>query len=221
LIVNAEVSQNGFAIIQHVLSPTLCDQLIAAIERANHCDSAGLRQPHRSVPEISQLIQSPTIYSLLPTTAFLVRSILFDKTAGRNWMVPWHQDLAICVQERIETEGFTSWSVKEGIAHAHAPASVLEKMIIVRLHLDPCGAANGPLRVIPGSHRHGRLTDAQIHGWRAQNRGEICVVPRGGALLMRPLLLHASSRATQPGHRRVLHLEFATESLPGGLRWLD
>jgi hypothetical protein len=37
---------------------------------------------------------------------------------------------------------------------------------------------------------------------------------------MRPLLLHASSPAADPRHRRVIHLEFAAEPLPGGLEWL-
>ena len=36
---------------------------------------------------------------------------------------------------------------------------------------------------------------------------------------MRPLLLHASASGTAPGHRRVVHLEYAAEPLPGGLEW--
>jgi hypothetical protein len=37
---------------------------------------------------------------------------------------------------------------------------------------------------------------------------------------MRPLLLHASSPAAKPQHRRVIHLEFAPEGLlPIPLRW--
>ncbi len=38
---------------------------------------------------------------------------------------------------------------------------------------------------------------------------------------MRPLLLHASASGTNPGHRRVIHLEYAAVSLPGGLEWYD
>jgi len=47
-----------------------------------------------------------------------------------------------------------------------------------------------------------------------------CVVGRGGALLMRPLLLHASSPSQRPAHRRVIHLDFACEQLPNPLKWL-
>jgi hypothetical protein len=32
-----------------------------------------------------------------------------------------------------------------------------------------------------------------------------CIVPKGGVLVMRPLLVHASGKATGAGHRRVLH----------------
>ena len=45
------------------------------------------------------------------------------------------------------------------------------------------------------------------------------LVARGGILAFRPLLLHASSPARQPRHRRVVHLEFAAVELAGGLEW--
>ena len=38
---------------------------------------------------------------------------------------------------------------------------------------------------------------------------------------MRPLLLHASSPSKVPGHRRVIHLDFASSPLPGGLYWFS
>src|SRR5258706_16131652 len=90
-----------------------------------------------------------------------------------------------------------------------APVALLERMLTVRLHLDVCDALNGPLQVIPGSHKFGRLDARQISEWRVRQTTTVCDVPRGGALLMRPLLWHASSRATHPGHRRAVHLEFA------------
>jgi ectoine hydroxylase-related dioxygenase (phytanoyl-CoA dioxygenase family) len=91
----------------------------------------------------------------------------------------------------------------------------------VRLHLDECFADNGPLRIIPGSHQHGELSTDDIVAWTNRNEPVVCVVPRGGALLMRPLLLHASSPAQSPSHRRVLHIEYASEELPNGLKWFE
>jgi hypothetical protein len=49
----------------------------------------------------------------------------------------------------------------------------------------------------------------------------VCAVGVGGALLMRPLLLHASSPSRVPGHRRVVHLDFVSVPLPNGMRWFS
>lgn len=92
-------------------------------------------------------------------------------------------------------------------------------MVTVRVHLDECGLDNGPVRVIPGSHQAGRLSAAEIARWREEHAAFPCVSARGGALVMRPLLLHASSPSTRPAHRRVVHLEFAAAELPSGLEW--
>ena len=75
------------------------------------------------------------------------------------------------------------------------------------------------MRILPGSHAEGRLAPTDLNAWisRAPEQAVDCLVPAGGAVLMRPLILHASSAATGPGHRRVVHLEYAAEPLPGGL----
>lgn len=151
--------------------------------------------------------------------AFAVRALLFDKVSSANWGVPWHQDLAIAVEEKVDVPGFGGWSVKDGIPHVLPPAEVLAQLVTLRIHLDDCGEDNGPLRVLPGSHGAGKLSAAEIARWRDEAAEVICTAARGDGLVMRPLLLHASSAAEQPGHRRVLHLEYAAQPLPGGLRW--
>lgn len=92
-------------------------------------------------------------------------------------------------------------------------------MLTLRLHLDDADESNGALRVLPGSQAHGRLSAAEIRKWRAAGPETLCLVPAGGVLLMRPLLLHASGRSAMAGHRRVLHLEYAAFNLPDGLQW--
>jgi ectoine hydroxylase-related dioxygenase (phytanoyl-CoA dioxygenase family) len=150
-----------------------------------------------------------------------VRGIFFDKTAQANWPVPWHQDLTIALAERRELPGWTQWSIKSGVHHVQPPTAFLERMITLRLHVDDCDEDNGPLRVLPGSHRMGRLTREKISELTNGCREIICTAPKGSALVVRPLLLHASSPAKRPRHRRVIHLEFAmTDSLPCGLSWL-
>jgi ectoine hydroxylase-related dioxygenase (phytanoyl-CoA dioxygenase family) len=101
------------------------------------------------------------------------------------------------------------------------PTYVLQKMISVRIHLDDCPATNGALRVIPGSHMEGKL-DESIIADKVQGREAVtCEMSAGGALVMRPLLLHSSSASEMPQHRRVVHRDYANVSLPDGLSWFE
>lgn len=225
-----EIDRNGFAVVEGVLEMETTGHLIAELEGAamragieRRGSVMAMRNLFEEVPDVAVLARSPSVRGLaeevLGSDCFAVRGVLFDKTPEANWKVTWHQDLAIAVREPREVAGFGPWSEKAGVPHVLPPAEVLERMITVRLHLDPCGTEHGPVRVIAGSHREGRLAVHQADHWRELVAPTECVVGRGGALVMRPLLLHASSPATMPAHRRVLHLEFAVDDLPGGLEW--
>ena len=133
--------------------------------------------------------------------------------------MPWHQDMTIEVAERFETPGFGPWSIKHGIHHVQPPVEILENMVSVRIHLDDCTVANGPLRVIPRTHRFQKLSIEEILSWREQYGEQAITIGRGGVLLMSPLLAHASSSAESPDHRRVIHIDYANCSLPGALKW--
>jgi Phytanoyl-CoA dioxygenase (PhyH) len=155
---------------------------------------------------------------VLGERAFAVRAIYFDKVPGSNWSLFWHQDNVISVAARVEVAGYLGWAKKAGVWQVQPPAQVLANMLAVRVHLDDCGPENGPLRVLPGSHRSGWL-DGQIDDWKERVPEVICTVRRGGVVTMCPLLLHASARSAAVGHRRVIHIEYACEDLPGGLAW--
>jgi ectoine hydroxylase-related dioxygenase (phytanoyl-CoA dioxygenase family) len=130
----------------------------------------------------------------------------------------WHQDTALPLREKRDVAGWGPWSTKDGVLYAHAPAEALEQVVALRVHLDDSTADNGPLRVVPGSHMGGVLSDAQIHDLVARSKPIACVVPQGGVLAMRPLIVHASSKATGGGPRRVLHIEYASQTrFDGGL----
>jgi len=172
---------------------------------------------------IRELADSPKMRAIvethLGTSAFPVRGTLFDKIVGANWLVPWHQDLTICVADRIDVPGYRPWTRKAGVFHVQPPASVLEGMLSVRIHLDRCEESNGALRVVPGTHKLGRLTAARIAEEQRARASIACVARAGDVLSMRPLLLHAFSAAAQAAHRRVVHIGYATSHLDGGLRW--
>lgn len=222
-----ERGRDGFALREGVLSTAEVDAILDAIAEAQQRPGRphAIRNLFDEVPAIRSLARAGPVRSLVEPTlgpgCFAVRGLFFDKTPTANWKVPWHQDLTITVRERADRPGFGPWSEKAGIAHVRPPVEILERMVAVRIHLDDCRAGNGPLQVIPGSHRGGRLDPEAGPRWTGWDRAVACAIGRGGALLMRPLLLHASSAATEPGHRRVIHLEYAADELPAGLRWRD
>lgn len=147
------------------------------------------------------------------------KATLFDKNPDSNWLVAWHQDTALPMSAQAAAAGWGPWSVKDGIHYAHAPANVLERVIALRLHLDDSGPDNGPLRVLPGTHRLGVLTDAQVHEYSRRIESRACCVPAGGVVAMRPLIIHASSKSSSPQPRRVLHLEYAASlEVASGMR---
>lgn len=157
--------------------------------------------------------------SLMEGRVRAVKLTLFDKTREANWTLPLHQDRVIAVEDRKELEGFGPWSIKGGQPHAQAPAAVLSKMLAIRVHLDDATENGGALRVISGSHARGILSPEAIADIVTRTPVEICPARAGDAFAMRPLLLHGSSNAERPSHRRVLHFEFTSSELPLPLRW--
>ena len=143
---------------------------------------------------------------LLPRSAVAIQAIAFDKTVETNWKVAWHQDVMFPFAKAVTSEDYAIPTKKGGVDFARPPLSVLEYMLAMRLHCDPCDDTNGPLRVVAGSHRLGLIPSDEC-GARATN-GVPCLAQEGEALLMKPLLLHASSQATEPKHRRVLHVVY-------------
>ena len=210
--------------IEGLLSDEEIDDLIDCVRR--DIPAKGRRGGVRNLLDFSKirdLADSPAIRAevetILGSRASVVRGILFDKTEGSNWKVPWHQDVTIAVDRRVEVPGYGPWSIKEGILHVQPPAEVLENMLSIRLHLDDCPEENGALRVIPGSHTGGKLGERQIQELGERSIAVTCAMRHGGVLMMRPLLLHASSASSFPGHRRVVHLDYAAVDLPLGMGW--
>lgn len=213
--------EDGVVVIDSLLSPARLADAEAALE-ALSLGSAGTRNLLgqswcRSL--VGWLKEQPVIAAVLPPDPVAVQCTLFEKSSERNWLVPPHQDLSIPVRRRVEAAGLSGWSEKEGALYVHPPVEVLEQLVAVRIHIDDCGPEHGHLRVVPGSHRLGRLSEKEIPAILRELGERDCVVGRGGALIMRPLLVHASSKAVVPNRRRVLHFLFGPAALPLGLEW--
>ena len=211
------MSEQGFVIVQDLLTPSQTAALraeVASMRRSRAGARMVLDHPAvRSLAEDDRLVSLAS--ALLGGSARAFKATLFDKSREANWLVTWHQDLALPVRSRVEAPGWGPWTEKGGQLHAIAPAQILTGIVALRVHLDDSTSENGPLRVLPDTHRRGRLSPEQIAAFAREKPAVECVVRTGGVIAMRPLLLHASSKSISPLPRRVLHLEYATGTFLG------
>ncbi len=215
----------GFEVIPEFISPSEVRALLEGL-RACRLEAlcGGIRHIDHLLPAVAALARAPRVLSAaarrLSGPPRLVRTIYFEKSPANNWLVTWHQDRTIAVSERFEAEGWGPWSRKDEVWHVQPPLKVLEAMITVRVHLDAAHKENGCLKLVPGSHNAGLLPTAKVHEYVEEKAVTYAEVPAGGALLMRPHLLHASEKALSPRPRRVLHFEYSSYVLPDGITWI-
>jgi len=207
------LERQGFSILPTVFSHREMERLKRDLEQSGLPRSkAGIRHALRQ-EGIRSLAADPDLLNfarrILGDQATAFRATLFDKSPQANWLVVWHQDTVLPIQERHDVCGWGPWSIKDGISYAHAPASALCQVLALRVHFDESNADNGPPRVLPGTHMKGVLTDAEIEKLAAEARTVDCLVPQGGVLAMRPLIVHASSKSRSPVPRRVVHIEYS------------
>jgi ectoine hydroxylase-related dioxygenase (phytanoyl-CoA dioxygenase family) len=213
----------GFWREDNVLSDRECDGLIEAARPSLQGRGRAGARHLMSIPAIGAAAKDERLLRIarrgLGDGAVPFRATLFDKSARANWLVVWHQDTALPIESRNDSAECGPWSLKAGILYAHAPARALSRILALRISLDASTGDNGPLRVIPGSHLAGVLSDNEILDLARTQETVEAIVPRGGVLAMRPLLVHSSSKARGAGPRRVLHIEYADAlDLGAGLR---
>jgi ectoine hydroxylase-related dioxygenase (phytanoyl-CoA dioxygenase family) len=197
------------------------DPLLRALATVLH-GQAGVRL--RNVPGLREHLHAGGAVGriaadVLGHECFPVRALLFDKSAETNWALGWHQDRTIAVAERREVPGYGPWTVKRGTPHVEPPITVLERMVTLRVHLDPVPATNAPLLIVPGSHRLGRIPEAEIGGIVAEHGSMACLADAGDVRIYSTPILHASDVATVPARRRVLQIDYAADALSGELVW--
>ena len=222
-----KLTYKGFMILHHVFSKKEINQIKSRIDYyfriRNEENVHAIRNVLGEIPELKSLVLNANLLHILKKIdprLFLTKAIFFDKTPEANWYVTWHQDVIINVKEKIETNGFTGWTKKSGIHGVCPPEEILRDTITIRIHLDDTDEANGALKVVPGSHNK-KLSDEEINLITQNGIPYICDVAACGIQIMKPLLLHSSSKATSQKHRRIIHLEFNTVYLPNGLEWAE
>jgi ectoine hydroxylase-related dioxygenase (phytanoyl-CoA dioxygenase family) len=203
----------GYSVFTTVFPPAdmvpILDSLAEAeIDRTR----AGARHVLR-VPPIQELAHDRRLVTIASQfvghAAVPFRATLFDKSPGSNWLVTWHQDTALPLCGRVDSPEWGPWSTKAGVLYAHAPDWALETIVALRVSLDDSTPSNGPLRVLPGSHRGGVLSIEQIERLAQCTTAIDCPASAGGVVAMRPLTVHASWKSADHRPRRVLHIEYA------------
>jgi hypothetical protein len=147
----------GFEVVPAVLTDAETDCVLTAVSGRKR-SRAGARHLMGNAA-VSGVARDRRLLDLasaaLGMSAVPYRATLFDKSLASNWLVVWHQDTALPLEHRRDAVGWGPWSTKAGVVYAHAPASALQRIVALRVHLDDSTSENGPLRVIPGSHELG------------------------------------------------------------------
>ena len=209
------LESDGYSIHEGVISDRGCDDLLSALEGDSIGRSkAGARHLMTFAPVAAVAgddRMSDIARRALGGSAIPFRATLFEKSKEANWLVIWHQDTALPLVSAFDSPEWGPWSEKAGVKYAHAPGWALQRVVALRLHLDAATAENGPLRVIPGSHCHGVMSDDAIFELAKASSCVECLTPKGGIVAMRPLLVHSSPKATAADPRRILHIEYTDE----------
>lgn len=226
-----QLTTEGFTVIDNVFTAGEVSAIANEIAAADPSGPAfrktkdlfAIRRFLKEIPSVHRFVFTEKlnviIHSLFGADYFVVKSIYFDKPGQSNWFVAWHQDLTISVDRKVPVQGFGPWTVKHEQFAVQPPLEILEHIFTIRIHLDDTDENNGALKVIPGSHMKGVYRPETID-WKEESI-VTCNVRKGGIMIMRPLLLHASDRALGNNNRRVIHIEFANADLPEDLQWAE
>lgn len=226
-----ELETNGFTILNPIYSLVEIENICNEIEKISDStnltfrktkDLFAIRQFLKEAPSVEKLIFNNVLKEILESIFgkeyFVVKSIYFDKPEESNWFVGYHQDLTISVDKKLELEDFSNWTLKQNQYSVQPSDEVLKNICTVRIHLDDTNEENGALKVIPNSHHEVIRLDT----FDFKNKKEtFCNVPKGGIMIMKPLLFHASNKTTNKERRRVIHLEFSNKNLPNELSWSE
>lgn len=227
-----EIESEGFTIIENIYTNEEIKNLISIIESETENkisestfrqsqDLFAIRQFHKEIPASLKYIFNQKLNDIIKSNFgedfFITKSIYFDKPEKSNWFVSYHQDLTISVDKKVELKNFQNWTNKQNQFAVQPPTEILENNFTIRIHLDKTTNENGALKVVSKSHKKGvyRIENLDL------KTETVCEVEKGGIMIMKPLLFHASNKTTNNERRRVIHIEFSNQELPNGLEWSE
>ncbi len=228
-LIKTELNSNGFTVCQDFYSEQEIKNIVATIENTSLIKTTkqsnrqvyAIRRFLKEMPDLKELLFNDKLKSLLGNVFdnkyFNTKAIYFDKPEISNWFVSYHQDISIAVDRKKDIKGYGKWTKKGTGYGVHPPLEILNSIVTVRIHLDNTTIDNGALKVISESHKKGVYSPANID----HEKECVCNVRRGGIMLMKPLIMHASERTKNKKQRRVIHLEFSDKDLELPLNWAE
>lgn len=203
----------GYWIEENVFSESECTRILDVLsQNINHRTRAGARNL-MAIPEIRDFSADARLLAIceriVGRNMIPFKATLFEKTGKANWLVAFHQDTALPLEQCAEGDGWGPSSKKQGVNFVHAPTWALSQVLALRIQLDASVSTNGPLRVIPGSHHNRLIAEDEFEPYMAAGNVTECTAGKGSVIAMSPLILHASSKAISDDPRRVLHFEYA------------
>jgi len=134
------IDADGFAVVPGALRQSEMDILRADIDKTPlHRIRAGARHLLGNAT-VAALASDPRLLEIarqvLGAEARPFRATLFDKSPTSNWLVVWHQDTALPLLEGHELSGWDRGLLRRGVIYAHPPATALEQVLALRVHLD-------------------------------------------------------------------------------------
>lgn len=189
-----------------------CDRIVAGRQRPGlvmEKDERTLRSvfnPHLYSDVLGRLVRHPQLLgiveALLGEPVYVFQLVVNNKAPFNGDMWFWHQD-------------YPTYRADDHIAEC--------RMVNVLIFLDEVTQFNGPLMVVPGSHRMDEWPDESTQGTSYKirysgtgvieaevQRGGIVAPtgPAGSVLFMHPNVLHASGSNLSPWRRRVISLTY-------------
>lgn len=219
-----EFDEKGFLILESIYSKEEIDAVLADLDAKDISGQFGVREFLLHNKDIATKLFTTNlrevIKAIAPNCNKSIKSIYFDKPPNANWIVNWHQDLTINLVNRMDVDQYKNWRETKERVVVQPNRELLERIFTIRIHLDDCTKENGALNVIESSHARGPI-DIKEWAITKEGRQKLCEVKKGGILLMKPLILHSSSRTENEKNRRVIHIEFTDQELPEGLQWKE
>jgi hypothetical protein len=159
----------------------------------------------------------PDVGAAVPVGHVAVQCTHFEKSVGRNWLVPVHQDLSISVRNRVAHRALCGWLDKELSVFVQPQPELIEQLVAVRVHHRcPHGRRwSAAVRIGDASAGPDRYRASQPPE-TGRARRALCRGP-GQRDADAAADADASSKAGSTSRRRVLHFVFGQSALPYGL----